>query len=1158
MANALPASAAQAFLDALATSQILNPETLAKVREQHAAAEDPKAVARALIAEGKVTKWQAMQLLNKFTGLVVGNYKLLDQLGVGEVGKVFLAEHAQMQRKVALKRLHAKLTAQPQILRRLLAEARRAAALEHPNISHIQDVNQDGERYFIILEYIDAPDLQRHVQVNGKLPAEQAWSVIRQTAEGLAHAHSKGIVHGGLKPSNLLLDKQGTVKILDFGLGQLASSVESGSTDSVDQAALTAKLYRAPESSKSPADRAADVYSLGATLFFLLTGKPPSDGPASPEQMAALAPEAPQNLLELCKQLMAAKASDRPADDQTLIAAIDAANPGTPGKKPAEAAKPAPKASAPAPKAATPTAKPLPTAKALPDAPSGALPAVPGEPAAKAPPPKAKKPLVAKALPSASDSQPVPIAAAEASPAPAPEVSATPAADDNPFAGFALQTKGKKSSASSGAMPAVSAAAPAAKAPAAKAPAAKASPPKEAAPQSAAAAPADQPEPAKKGKKGSKGKAAASNMPLILAGGIGGGVLALAAIITIVVMLMSGGGDDEKEVAKAVDGNTEQTATPTGEGNPAEANPPEANPVGEANPPAEANPVIPAEANPVVPPAEANPAPAVTPMPAVPVTPEPTKPDQAQPEPAKPEPAKPEPMVAAVTPEPPPKVEPKPAPKPMPKPMPVGDPFIGFAKGVALPKLPAGMSEPTPEMLAPVVLGPCKVSDDATVISATMRGGSTAYSKGKMQFTMESGNGGTSLRDWDIKISGGLVEKPVVIAQISAKNEQLLFQWTAEAAKQTAAPYLCNCLITLSAGSGKAEFALREPVSAEPIVIGIEKRAPPAKFNIDLPPEPKQLMFEILSVEGEIPKIKYDNKDLVAEKDTTFFWVGNVETELPLAMKLDTSVTNSGRTVQVAMMPHFKIEPLTRPVMFGKKELGNFEGQIKGALQNGQAMIQAAGLTKDAKLKEKLNHDASLALEPAQKAQATFDQLLALAKGLDKGKIRFRIYANADDGKVELVNSDGVGAPVAAPLPARAAVNPPAGNAAANAAGNPPARAPRQPGNAPPARAPIGTVEIAAEELGAEAMTGTAESFGQKYAGKQFRITGTADTLYPDRIYLETGVTKNGDAIKVVLVFPKKGDAAGIAKGTKIVVDGEYDNYAMLGPSFKNCEIVSK
>ena len=311
MAKVLSANDAQAFLDALETSQIVSAESLAKIRQQFAGVEDAKAVARELIKDGKITKWQAGQLLHNFTGLVVGNYKLLDQFGVGEMGRVYLAEHIQMQRKAALKVLARKHTAQPQVLRRLLAEARRVAAIEHPNISHIQDVNQDGERYFIVLEYIDGEDLQKQVQRTGKIPAAKAWNLIRQTAEGLTHAHSKGIVHGGLKPSNLLVDQQGRVKILDFGLAQLAGGTEETNGDSVDQVALTAKLYRAPESGTGPTDRAGDIYSLGATLCFLLTGKAPTDGPQSVDKIAA-APDVPTELIGLCRKLLAENPADVP------------------------------------------------------------------------------------------------------------------------------------------------------------------------------------------------------------------------------------------------------------------------------------------------------------------------------------------------------------------------------------------------------------------------------------------------------------------------------------------------------------------------------------------------------------------------------------------------------------------------------------------------------------------------------------------------------------------------------------------------------------------------------------------------------------------------------------------------------------------------------
>ncbi|WP_254507875.1 serine/threonine protein kinase [Anatilimnocola floriformis] len=1121
MANVMPANAAQAFLDALATSQILNPESIAKIREQHAAAEDPKAVARDLIKEGKITKWQAGQLLHNFTALVVGNYKLLDQLGVGELGRVYLAEHMQMQRKAALKVLARKYTAQPQILRRILTEARRVASIEHPNVSHIHDVNQDGDRYFIVLEYVEAQDLQRQVQTSGKLPAAQAWNIIRQAAEGLAYAHAKGIVHGGLKPSNLLLDKNGNVKILDFALGQLASAVEPDKNDSVEQAAITAKLYRAPELKTGPADRAADVYSLGATLYFLLTGKAPLEGPASAAQLSKLAPETPAGIAQLCGQLMSAKPADRPHDDQALIAAIDAAQaPAAPAAKPAAKAS-ATKTAAPAAKA--PAAK-APAAKAKAE-----------EPAAKAAPPKAKKPPVAKALP--GDSQAVPVIAAadtEVEPTPSETPTEEAAADDNPFAGLAFQPATRRGTASK---------TPAAKAPAAKAPTkkepAKKEPAKDAAKKDTAAD--AKPEPAKKGKKSSKGITKAQ-MPLIIGGGIGAGVLVLGGIIALVMYMMSGG--NPKQIAKKEEA-------------PAVVEAPVEQPAEAPADPAEANPAPAEEANPETPAPEANPA-APEAMPADPAKPEATEPPKPETPVAPPMPeTKPEPKPEKPKAEPKPKPETKPAPPPK-----APDPFVGFRTSVSLPKLPVGMTEPTPEMLAPITLGPCKIPDENTVISSMLKGGATAYAKGKMQFSMEPGNNGTSLRDWDFKLNTG-VGNTITIATMSIKNDQLQFQWTAEGAKNGAAPYLCNCLISLSAGSGKVDFALREPAAAEAILIGIEKRTPTVKFNIDMPPEQKQLMFELVSVEAEVPKVKFDNKELIADKDTTFFWVGNVETETPVCVKIDTSVINSGKTVQVNVIPHFKLEPVApKPTIFSKKEVAHVEGQIKNAMQSGQAMIQAAQGQKDAKEKQKMTQAANMTFEPAQKAYATFEQMINLAKSLDKGRIRYRIYAAADDAKVELYTTEasaaGQGNAPAGGKPANdknAINNVPQLNL--NNPAPPPANGKKPAGKAPD-RPPLGTDEITAEAIGNEALQLDNAAFEAKHKGESFWIKGNVDSVVDSNVFLKVAAMKDGKSVKVILAFANAADARALAKSGEVVVACDFQSRAPGGPQFNNCEVIKK
>jgi serine/threonine protein kinase len=1029
MAKLLPVSDTQTFLDSLQASQIVPAEVMDKTREQFAAVEDVKQVARDLIKAGTITRWQATQLLNRFTGLVVGNYKLLDQLGVGEMGRVYLAEHLQMQRKVALKVLARKHTSQPQILRRILAEARRVAALEHAHISHIHDVNQDGDKYYIVLEYIDGTDLQRQVTEKGKFSPAQTWEFIRQAAEGLAFAHSKNVVHGGLKPSNLVTDASGNVKILDFGLAQLAISEEVDSQDSVDQVAANARLYRAPDGSGRQASTAGDMYALGATLFFLLTGKPPVKGPASVEQLSAEAADMPASLTELCKTLMAADPAGRPQDDQALTAAIAAAKPAAAAATPLPTKAGDPKKS----DAKTPalkTAASLPTAKSL------------DEVAVKAAPPKAKKPAPAKPATPVAAAPPEAATQDTSTELMSADTSAEVKVEDNPFAGFALNTKarGKPASGSgampaiqSGAMPAIQSGAMPALSAAAPAPAKKGKPSAKVAAAEAApaeSAPAEDAAVAAKGAntkvKGAtaKGKAAGSKFPILLVGGIGGGVLALGLVVGLVMFLMSGG--DEKEIAKA-DGD--KTEAKSDAGDDSEANP-ETN-AGEANPTvaSEANPVIATEANPVVPTAPAVETKAAPTPAAVAANAEPAKADEAKP-------AEP-PMVASVEPktepkpEPPPeaKPEPKPAPKPetkvaakpsAPKPPPKpSNPFAGFPTSVELPKVAQGESEPSAEMLTPVVLGPCKLPDDKLVVLARLLGGETACGKTKVRFTVDAANGGTALRDWEVKVANASTpENTTVIATLSAKNDQLSFQWTADAAKQATAAYLTNCALELTAGNGREVVALRQPVTVEPILMAFEKRSPPTKIAVEWLPDPKQLMFEIVNVESTAPKVKFDNKDLAADKDKTFFWMGNVETEMPLGMKLDTSISG-GKFVQVLTTPQFRLEGMPVPASFAKKELTTVKGTIDLSLQKGNFMLQASSQEKDAKKKGEYKTQADAMLEPAQKANAQFEQMLALAKDLQTGgKIHYRVYLNAEEAKVVLADSGGT-APMA-PEPKKA------------------------------------------------------------------------------------------------------------------------------------------
>jgi serine/threonine-protein kinase len=495
MAKALPAPDLNVFLNALEHSSLLTAEAVAKARESAAETPDAKAIARDLLKSGDLTRWQAGQLLHGYAGLVVGKYALLDQLGAGEMGRVYLAEHVQMNRRVALKVLSRRHTQRPEILQRFLDDAQKSAALDHRNLIHVYDVNQDGDRYFLVMEYVEGQDLQKLVEQSGKLPAAKALAYIRQVAEGLKHAHEKHVFHGDLKPTNLLVDAHGTVKVLDLGLGKLAADSSSVvGEDSGENAALASRIYHAPEqqSQGSDVDFRADIYSLGSTLYYLLTAKLPSGSSVTAEDVEAAAPGTPTDVAQLCQQLTAENPADRPQSMANVLKLIDGLD--LP-------------AAAPAAAAALPKARPEAKAEAKPE-PAAGKPKVAA--AEKTAPPKAKRPPVAKSLdvapaaksaPSASPAAPalvdeaeaavVEVAAAEVAEKPAFAFSTgedQPAADDGAaFGGFDFSTSGKKSTAKKSAAP--------------TSPAPKTAAPKTASPKTAAA-------------KGAASKAAAEAEPV--------------------------------------------------------------------------------------------------------------------------------------------------------------------------------------------------------------------------------------------------------------------------------------------------------------------------------------------------------------------------------------------------------------------------------------------------------------------------------------------------------------------------------------------------------------------------------------------------------------------------------------------------------------------
>ncbi len=259
-------------------------------------------------------------------------YRVLGMLGSGGMGIVFKAEHRLMERTVALKIIHKSLTERTEAVERFRQEVKLAARLSHPNIVAAYDAEHVGDLHFLVMEYIDGTDLDQLVRTKGPLPIALACEIVHQAALGLQHAHERGMVHRDLKPHNLLWTPAEQIKILDFGLARFCSEYNCNSL-TAPGVVLGTPDYIAPEQALDArkADIRADIYSLGCTLFFLLTGRPPFlEGSALQKLMAhqQRTPPSPANFR-----------SDMPAELIRIIERLMAKHPEQRYRTPAEVAE---------------------------------------------------------------------------------------------------------------------------------------------------------------------------------------------------------------------------------------------------------------------------------------------------------------------------------------------------------------------------------------------------------------------------------------------------------------------------------------------------------------------------------------------------------------------------------------------------------------------------------------------------------------------------------------------------------------------------------------------------------------------------------------------------------------------------------------------------
>ena len=259
------------------------------------------------------------------TAIAGGRYRLEQPLGHGGMASVYLARDTELDRPVALKLLAENLGGDESLQRRFVREARLAARLSHPNVVSVYDAGEDDGRPYIVMEYVDGENLAELLSRCGRIPPDEARGLALQAAHGLAHAHNAGLVHRDVKPQNLILRGDGTLKVADFGIARAAETTALTQAGTV----LGTAAYLSPEQALGEeVTPATDVYSLGAVLYELLTGQPPfqaetlDDLAQRPAMDVApvreLVPEVPRDLEDVVMHCLARNPEYRPRDGAQL------------------------------------------------------------------------------------------------------------------------------------------------------------------------------------------------------------------------------------------------------------------------------------------------------------------------------------------------------------------------------------------------------------------------------------------------------------------------------------------------------------------------------------------------------------------------------------------------------------------------------------------------------------------------------------------------------------------------------------------------------------------------------------------------------------------------------------------------------------------------
>lgn len=333
------------FLDLVQRSNLVDDDKLEQAlqvcREQHDGKlpEDTDAVVDHLIESNLLTRWHCDKLLDKkHKGFFLGKYKLMRHLGSGGMSSVYLAEHVMMQQLRAVKVLPKSRVNDSSYLARFYLEAKAAAALDHANIVRAYDIDNAGDTHYLVMEYVEGKDLQTTVHHGGALEVTTAADYIAQAAVGLEHAHQAGLIHRDIKPANLLVTEKGgkpVVKILDMGLALFTDDEAASLTVAHNENVLGTADYLAPEQAVNShnIDCRADLYALGCSFYYLLTGHAPfpegslaqrilAHQTKEPADIRKDRPDCPAELVAICTKMMQKDPNDRYQSAQLVAVAL--------------------------------------------------------------------------------------------------------------------------------------------------------------------------------------------------------------------------------------------------------------------------------------------------------------------------------------------------------------------------------------------------------------------------------------------------------------------------------------------------------------------------------------------------------------------------------------------------------------------------------------------------------------------------------------------------------------------------------------------------------------------------------------------------------------------------------------------------------------------